>query len=172
MKEILVQFHTTSYGELLLGSFEDNLCLCDWRYRKMRARIDERLQRALGATMVTGTSQVINDTVIQLQEYFSYKRKTFDIELKMVGTEFQKKVWQQLMNIPYAHTASYMDLARGIGNTKAVRAVAGANGANAISIIVPCHRILGSDGSLVGYAGGLRAKKKLLKHEQNLYAQS
>ena len=87
----------------------------------------------------------------------------------MVGTEFQKSVWEELLKIPYGQTASYLELSRAIGNEKAVRAVANANGANAIGIIIPCHRIIGSDGSLTGYAGGLDVKRKLLEIENNLF---
>ena len=106
---------------------------------------------------------------IQLKEYFNFTRKVFDIPLLLIGTDFQKKVWQGLIDTPFGTTCSYLELAKRIGNEKAVRAVATANGANAISIIVPCHRIIGSKGDLVGYAGGLPAKKKLLEIESNLF---
>jgi methylated-DNA-[protein]-cysteine S-methyltransferase len=106
---------------------------------------------------------------MQLKAYFSGTRKIFNIPLLMVGTEFQKSVWEGLIKIPYGTTTSYLELSKNIGNEKAVRAVASANGANAISILIPCHRIIGSDGSLVGYAGGLPAKKKLLTLENNLF---
>lgn len=97
------------------------------------------------------------------------ERKVFDIPLHLVGTIFQKTVWQGLIDTPFGTTLSYLELAKSIGNEKAVRAVATANGANAISIIVPCHRIIGGDGSLVGYAGGLDTKKRLLQLESNLF---
>src|SRR5690606_18399830 len=93
------------------------------------------------------------------------KRTTFDIPLLFIGTDFQKSVWEALMEIPYGTTKSYLELSRDLGDENAIRAVATANGANSISIIVPCHRIIGSDGSLTGYAGGLNAKKKLLQLE-------
>jgi methylated-DNA-[protein]-cysteine S-methyltransferase len=105
-----------------------------------------------------------------MDEYFLGERKAFDIPLLMVGTEFQHSVWQGLIQIPYGTTASYLELSRNIGNEKAVRAVATANGANAISILIPCHRIIGSNGDLVGYAGGLATKKKLLELENNLFS--
>lgn len=135
----------------------------------MRSSIDGRLKNILDASMVEGESNVINRTEKQLAEYFNYKRKTFDIPLHMAGTDFQKKVWNELIKVPYGKTASYLQIAEWVGNKKAVRSVATANGANAISIIIPCHRIIGSDGSLVGYAGGLRTKEKLLELEQNLF---
>jgi len=101
----------------------------------------------------------------QLDEYFNQERQSFDIPLLMVGTDFQKQVWHGLTDIPYGATCSYLELSKNIGNEKAVRAVASANGANAISIMIPCHRIIGSDGSLTGYAGGLDAKRMLLAME-------
>jgi methylated-DNA-[protein]-cysteine S-methyltransferase len=104
-----------------------------------------------------------------MKAYFANERKNFDIPLLMVGTDFQRSVWDGLIKIPYGNTASYLELSKNIGNEKAVRAVANANGANAISILIPCHRIIGSDGALTGYAGGLPAKKRLLELESNLF---
>lgn len=106
------------------------------------------------------------EVVRQLDAYFAGKRQDFDLPLSPRGTEFQLEVWQGLRNIPYAHTASYGELARRIGRPRAVRAVGAANGANPLSIIVPCHRVIGSDGSLTGYGGGLEAKQWLLAHER------
>lgn len=140
-------------------------CLCDWRYRKMRAAIDGRLMKSLGAIFVKGESNVLNKTRQQLEEYFSRERMRFDIPLLLAGTDFQKSVWDELAKVSYGNTASYLDIAERIGKKNAVRAVANANGANAISIIVPCHRIIGRNGALVGYAGGLRTKERLLKLE-------
>ncbi len=165
---IYIQYYQTPVGEIILGSFEDKLCMADWRYRKTRNHIDSRLQQGLKAEYVERDSPVLEQTRMQLDEYFNRERKTFDIPLLMVGTDFQKQVWQGLINIPYGTTASYLELSQSIGNKKAVRAVASANGVNAISIIIPCHRVIGSHGSLVGYAGGLPAKKKLLMLEQSL----
>ena len=108
----------------------------------------------------------IRKTYLQLTEYLYGKRKNFDIEIEMIGTEFQKKVWKELLNIPYGETRSYKDIAIAIGNEKACRAVGNANNKNPIAIIVPCHRVVGSDGSMTGYAGGLNIKEKLLKIEK------
>ncbi|WP_309497755.1 methylated-DNA--[protein]-cysteine S-methyltransferase [Sulfurovum sp.] len=105
----------------------------------------------------------------QMKEYLANDRKVFDVPMLMLGTDFQKSVWEGLIKIPYGETASYLELAKNIANEKAVRAVATANGANAISILIPCHRIIGSDGSLTGYAGGLDVKRKLLEIENNLF---
>jgi len=110
---------------------------------------------------------LIKKTIKQLDEYFNKKRKTFDLPLDLKGTEFQKKVWEELLKIPFGKTLSYGQLAAKTGNPKASRAVGMANNRNPIPIIIPCHRVIGSDGSLTGYAGGLELKKFLLEHEQD-----
>jgi len=107
----------------------------------------------------------LQEAVSQLQEYFDGKRKDFDFKLNPKGTYFQQKVWQELLNIPYGKTISYLDLSKKLGDVKAIRAVASANGKNPLWIVVPCHRVIGTDGSLTGYAGGLWRKKWLLEHE-------
>lgn len=109
--------------------------------------------------------QVLQQTIAQLQEYFAGSRKQFDIPLQPEGTDFQNKVWQQLSTIPFGKTASYLDVAKAVSGEKAIRAVGAANGKNPICLIVPCHRVIGSDGSLTGYAGGLWRKEWLLQHE-------
>lgn len=167
--KIKIQYFKTPYGELIIGSFEDKLCLCDWRYRKMRESIDKRIKKGLNSDFIEESSDVIENTKAQLTEYFTDERKEFDIPLLFVGSDFQKSIWDALTQIPYGTTNTYLGLSRIIGNEKAIRAVASANGANAISIIVPCHRIIGSDGKMVGYAGGLAVKKKLLSLENALY---
>ena len=111
-------------------------------------------------------TELIKKAYTQLEEYLSGKRTEFNIEIEMIGTEFQKKVWKELLNIPYGETRSYKDIAIAIGNEKACRAVGNANNKNPIAIIVPCHRVVGSDGSMTGYAGGLNIKEKLLKIEK------
>jgi len=103
--------------------------------------------------------------IAQLDEYFNKKREIFDLPLDLQGTEFQKRVWNELLRIPFGKTVSYKELTLRLGDIKAIRAVAAANGANPVSIIVPCHRVIGSDGSLTGYAGGLWRKQWLLDHE-------
>ena len=111
-------------------------------------------------------TELIKKAYTQLEEYLSGKRTEFNIEIEMIGTEFQKKVWKELLNIPYGETRSYKDIAIAIGNGKACRAVGNANNKNPIAIIVPCHRVIGSNGSMTGYAGGLDIKEKLLKIEK------
>jgi len=168
MDSIVVTEYQSPVGVLLIGSFKDELCLCDWKYRKMRETIDQRIKTGLNAGYQEGSSDMIQKTILQLEEYFAKKRTAFDLPLKLVGTTFQKQVWDGLLNIPYGSTLSYLTLSEKLGNPKAIRAVASANGANAISIIIPCHRIVGSDGKLVGYAGGVDVKKKLLKLESKI----
>ncbi len=114
----------------------------------------------------------LHEAVTQLQEYFDGKRKDFDFKLNPKGTDFQQKVWQELLNIPFGKTMSYMDLSKKLGDVKAIRAVASANGKNPLWIVVPCHRVIGTDGSLTGYAGGLWRKKWLLEHENPTNQQS
>ena len=138
---IKVQRYESPCGLLLLGSFGDKLCLCDWQVEKHRDHVDRRLKRMLCSEFEVGTS------------------------LLFVGTDFQKTVWNELLEIPFGKTVSYGEMAQRIGMSKAVRAVANANGANSISIFAPCHRVIGSDRSLTGYGGGLPAKKFLLELE-------
>lgn len=114
----------------------------------------------------------LEDCAYQLQEYFQGIRKNFDLKLNPQGTPFQKKVWAMLQNIPYGKTVSYLDLAKQLGDVKTIRAVANANAKNPLWIVVPCHRVIGTDGSLTGYAGGLHRKEWLLNHESPFKQQS
>lgn len=152
-------------GQLLLGSLNDKLCLCDWAVEARRSRVDGRLKRWFKADFEEETSEALERSVEQLDEYFTGKRKLFDIQPLYAGTCFQQKVWGELLNIPFGQTVSYGEIARRIGMPNAVRAVANAIGANAISVIVPCHRVVGGNGLLTGYAGGLDAKRRLLELE-------
>ncbi|GGK36359.1 MULTISPECIES: methylated-DNA--[protein]-cysteine S-methyltransferase [Flavobacteriaceae] len=135
-----------------------------------------------GITSITVIDEVIEtskniptdlqDCVLQLDEFFKGNRKNFNLKLNPKGTEFQKKVWEALQNVPYGKTRTYLEQSKVIGNVKAIRAVASANGKNPIWIVIPCHRIIGTDGSLIGYAGGLWRKKWLLEHENPTTQQS
>ncbi len=118
------------------------------------------------------TPECLSECVLQLKEYFNGKRASFNLVVNPKGTSFQKKVWKELLTIPYGKTSSYLAQSRALGDVKAVRAVASANGRNPLLIIIPCHRIIGSDGSLTGYAGGIWRKKWLLAHENPLKQQS
>lgn len=168
MKEkniITIKRYESPCGILILGSYGDKLCLCDWQMESHRNHVDRRLKRQLDAEFEAGTSAVIENAVKELDEFFAGKRREFDVPLLFVGTDFQKTVWNELLKIPYGKTVSYGEMARRIGNPRAVRALANANGANSISIFAPCHRVIGSDNSLTGYGGGLEAKRKLLTLE-------
>ncbi|MRI34029.1 cysteine methyltransferase [Endozoicomonas sp. OPT23] len=170
MNTIEIQYHKTTHTKFILGSYEGELCLLDFRYRKMRETVDSRLRRGVSATFIEQDNELLQETRKQLDEYLGGGRKEFDLPLKLIGSDFQQSVWNALLEIPYGETSSYLELARTINNEKAVRAVANANGANAIGIIIPCHRIIGSNGELVGYGGGLPLKKKLLDLEKSKHA--
>ncbi|QJI45386.1 methylated-DNA--[protein]-cysteine S-methyltransferase [Pseudomonas sp. ADAK2] len=119
----------------------------------------------LGPMTEAADNPILLRTVEQLQEYFAGTRNQFDLELDFAGTQFQKKVWQALLTIPFGETRSYSEIAQQIGNPSAVRAVGAANGKNPISIVAPCHRVIGASGKLTGFAGGLEAKERLLTLE-------
>jgi methylated-DNA-[protein]-cysteine S-methyltransferase len=163
---IFIQTYKSPVGDMILGSYDNALCIANWKYAKTKERIERKLAKALNAEYIDASSEVIEEAKKQLDEYFAGKRSDFDLPLLMVGTDFQKSVWHALLEIPYGETASYLEQAKRIGNEKAVRAVASANGVNAISIFIPCHRIIGSNGTLTGYAGGLDTKAKLLELER------
>ncbi len=117
------------------------------------------------------TNEILEICKLQLNEYFSDSRKEFDLPLYFSGTDFQNKVWTQLQTIPFGKTISYLQLAKNLGDSKCIRAAGTANGKNPFAIIVPCHRVIGKDGSLTGYAGGLWRKQWLLEHEHNIQKQ-
>ena len=124
------------------------------------------------AEITTVLPDELKSAVAQLQDYFNGKRTKFSFKMNPVGTEFQQRVWQELLNIPFGKTCSYLELSKKLGDVKAIRAVASANGKNPLWIVVPCHRVIGSDGSLTGYAGGLWRKKWLLEHENPVKQES
>ena len=167
---ISIQYFQHAYAEFILGSYNNALCLCDFRYRKLRSAVDARIQKLLNAQFIEKNSDVIETTKVQLSEYFSGARTSFDLPLITAGTSFQKSVWDALQTIRYGETLSYRDLATTIDNEGAVRAVGTANGANALAIIIPCHRVIASDGSMGGYGGGLPLKKRLLALEEKVLA--
>lgn len=166
---ICVQCYPSPCGELLLGSTGDSLCLCDWLGPVTRhERIMRRIASSCRGRIVDSSSQVIDRAVGQLDEYFSGRRRLFSLPLRLIGTDFQQRVWLKLLEIPYGSTVSYLQLASMLGCPGAVRAVANANGANPISIIVPCHRVIGSDGRLTGYGGTIPVKHRLLTLESSI----
>lgn len=152
-------------GEMILGSFGDRLCICDWAVERRRPTIDRRICRHLNAVYEEGISDIIRRAIIELDEYFAGERTEFTVPVIFTGSEFQCRVWDELMRIPYGATTSYGEVARRISNPGAVRAVASANATNPISIFVPCHRVIGSNHKLTGYGGGLDAKRHLLQLE-------
>ena len=162
---IKIQHYVSPCGGLRLGEFEGKLCLCNWTEEKHPGRVDKRLQHRLAATYIEETSDLLQEAIRELDEYFRGERQQFALPLLFVGTDFQKQVWQQLHTIPYGQTISYGEMARQLGCPTSVRAVANANGANAMSLFAPCHRVIGSNGSLTGFGGGIEAKKYLLALE-------
>ena len=116
----------------------------------------------------SGSHPLLENAIEQLKQYFNGERTAFDFEIKQNGTDFQHRVWNELLNIPFGKTLSYLQLSKKVGDVKAIRAVGTTNGKNSIAIVVPCHRVIGTDGSLTGYAGGLWRKQWLLDHESNL----
>ncbi len=167
---VVVQRIPTPLGPMVVGATDDHLCLLEFGERRMLATQLDRLRRRLGSSMVPGSNSIIERTAAEVEAYFAGKLQRFTVPIIDPGTEFQRTVWTELMNIPYGTTASYKDIAHRIGRPTAMRAVARANGDNRLAIIIPCHRVIGNDGSLTGYGGGLWRKKQLLEHEQSTVA--
>ncbi len=162
---ISIRQYTSPCGELTLGSYDDFLCACLWTNGQHADSIKKRLKKYLDATIEEKPSDITEEAARQLDEYFAGQRTRFKIPIILCGSDFQHSVWQQVWEVPYGTTTSYRKLATMVARPYASRAVANANGRNAVSIFVPCHRIIGSDGSLTGYEGGLEAKRFLLQLE-------
>ena len=152
---------------MVFGSSENGLCLLDFKYRKSFPRILNRIKSLYSEEITYGSSEFIQLAENELDQYLKGKLKKFTVPLDLKGTNFQLKVWKALLKIKYGKTKSYLDIANAIEQPDAVRAVANANGQNGIAIIIPCHRVIGSDGSLTGYGGGLPIKRKLLRLESS-----
>lgn len=155
----------TPLGTMFAGAVEQGICLLEFTDRKMLETEFKLLTRLLNATIIQGDNKHFALLNQQLDEYFVGKRKEFSIPLVTPGSAFQQLVWKELQNIPYGSTRSYKQQAIALKKPEAVRAVANANGMNRIAIIIPCHRVIGSDGNLTGYAGGLWRKKWMLDLE-------
>jgi len=155
----------TPLGPMLAGAVEEGICLLEFVDRRMIETQIKRLKKYLNAEFVPGQSRYFNELNSQLKEYFDGKRKKFNLPLSLLGTDFQLKVWKELQKIPYGRTRSYQQQAIALKNPKAVRAVARANGDNRIAIIIPCHRVIGKNGELAGYGGGMWRKQFLLNLE-------
>ncbi len=151
---------------MIVAATDTHLCLLEFVDRRMLTTQVQRLRKRLGAAFVPERNDIIRQTEAEISSYFDGGRQTFDVPMVMPGTEFQQQVWHALTEIPYGHTVSYRELATTVGRPAAVRAVGTTNGLNALAIIVPCHRVIGADGKLVGYGGGLWRKKRLLELEQ------
>lgn len=156
---------STPLGPMLVGATDEALCLLEFIDRRALPTQVRRLRQGLRATFVPGRTEVIARTQEQIGAYFAGQLRAFSLPLTMPGTEFQLLVWQALQRIPYGETRSYADLAGQIGRPAAVRAVGTTNGLNALAIVVPCHRVVGADGRLTGYGGGLWRKQRLLELE-------
>ena len=154
-------------GSIIACATENGLCFLGFIGQKRLEKQFIEIQRHFNAIILPGKNVHLTKVKKEITEYFDGKRKTFSVSLDIVGTDFRKKVWTELLNIPYGQTISYKEQAIALDHLKAIRAVASANGANKISIIVPCHRVIGSDGSLTGYAGGLHKKNWLLNFEKS-----
>jgi O-6-methylguanine DNA methyltransferase len=163
---IVTTTFSTPVGEMIAGATDAGVCLLDYKWRKMMPAIQKRIGQGLNESFEEGEHPLIDLVQQELLEYFEGKRKEFSVPLQTVGSDFQKSVWDSLLRIDYGHTVTYMHQAKVYGDEKAIRAVATANGMNSIAIIIPCHRVIGADGSLTGYAGGITAKRWLLEHER------
>lgn len=166
-KLVSFQYYDSPCGKIILASVDGFLCLCDWAEKPCAERNKRRLARLQNADFKEETSSVLLQAKAQLDEYFAGERRSFDLPLLPVGTDFQKKVWAALLEIPYGETMTYKEIAQRVDNLKGIRAVAQAIGANGICIVIPCHRVIGSDRSLTGFAGGLEAKMTLLRVEKS-----
>lgn len=161
----------TPLGEMIAAATNEGICMLEFADCVKLSKELSELKKLLNSDIRQGRNIHLRHLKKQLKEYFAGRRTEFDLPLLTPGTEFQQAVWNELLKIPYGETISYRKQADALNNPLAVRAVAGANGSNRIGIIIPCHRVIGSDGSLVGYGGGVRRKKWLLDHEKKYSGQ-
>lgn len=162
----------TPLGEMVAGATKEGICLLEFSDRRMLQTEYDQLARLLNTTFKDGLNRNLRQLRKQLKEYFAGKRKIFSLSLIYPGSDFQVAVWNELLKIPFGETRTYQGQAVKLNNPGSVRAVAHANGMNRISIIIPCHRVIGSDGKLVGYGGGLKRKRWLLDHEKKYSGQA
>ena len=162
----------TPVGLMVAGAVEEGICLLEFSDRRMLNTEYKDLARLLKTTIEDGENKHTREIRKQLGEYFAGKRKEFTVPLITPGTMFQQAVWKELQKIPFGSTRSYQEQAEILNKPDAIRAVANANGMNRIAIVIPCHRVIGSDGSLTGYGGGLKRKKWLLNHEKQYSGQA
>ncbi len=162
------QWIDTPFGPMVAMADDHALYLLEFTMRRGLEREVERMRKNLRAAIVPGRTAIIDSIEAELKSYFSGQLKTFKTPLYIGGTDFQKAVWQKLIEIPYGETRSYADLAHSLGRPKAFRAVARANGTNQLAVIIPCHRVINKNGDLGGYAGGVARKQQLLDLESNV----
>lgn len=163
---IVIHRFTTPIGPMFVCATEQGVCLLEFVDRRALEREFDDLQSRLNARIIAGENNHTRQTEKEIGEYFAGKRQQFTLALHTPGSAFQQKVWQQLDTVPYGETSHYQALAIKMENPDAVRAVAGANGANRVAIVIPCHRIIGKNGAMTGYGGGIARKKWLLEHEK------
>lgn len=156
----------TPVGTMITCAVQEGVCLLEFEDRRMLSAELKQISTTLKANIVEGDNKHFAKLEQELQDYFSGKLKHFSVPLILTGSDFQKRVWNVLQTIPYGKTRSYKEQAIAVGNIESIRAVAHANGMNKIAIIIPCHRVIGSNGELTGYGGGLWRKKYLLELEQ------
>ncbi len=165
-KVITMTEFSTPLGPMLAGATSEGVCILEFTNRiKLEKEITE-LQNLLNATTAQGRNQHLDQLEVELKEYFDGSRKEFEVLLHTPGNDFTQSVWQILQEIPYGTTCSYKEQADKMNNPKAIRAIATTNGRNRLAIIIPCHRVIGSNGSMTGYAAGVDKKKWLLKFER------
>jgi AraC family transcriptional regulator of adaptative response/methylated-DNA-[protein]-cysteine methyltransferase len=161
----------TPIGEMAAAATKDGICLLEFIENRILSSEFENLASKFNMDVKSGVNRHLRALKKQLKEYFKGKRKEFSVSLVTPGTEFQQAVWDVLRKIPYGTTISYLEQAKLIKNPGAVRAVASANGSNPVAIIIPCHRVIGSGGALIGYGGGLERKRWLIVHEKKYSGQ-
>jgi AraC family transcriptional regulator, regulatory protein of adaptative response / methylated-DNA-[protein]-cysteine methyltransferase len=161
----------TPLGEMIAGATDEGVCLLEFTDRKILPEEYNDLKKLLNTSIEDGENKHTRMLKKQLKEYFKGRRKEFTISLVTPGSAFQQAVWRELQDIPFGATRSYHEQSVALGNADSIRAVANANGLNRIAIVIPCHRVIGSDGRLVGYGGGLSRKKWLLDHEKKFSGQ-
>jgi AraC family transcriptional regulator, regulatory protein of adaptative response / methylated-DNA-[protein]-cysteine methyltransferase len=161
----------TPLGEMVAGATDAGVCLLEYTDRRMLPTEYKDLTRQLKTTVEDGENKYLKILRKQLKEYFDGRRKEFSVPLVTPGSEFQQAVWKELQNIQFGSTRSYQEQAIALNRPDSVRAIANANGMNRISIVIPCHRVIGSNGRLTGYGGGLKRKRWLLDHEKKYSGQ-
>lgn len=170
MSQVEISYYQTEFGLIKLGLHAEKLCLCDWDHRATREKLDKRIKQFLEAEFVVSENSLFTSLKAQLDEFFVGKCLNLDFPTTAIGTPFQKHVWAAVDLIGYGQTLSYGELAKKVGKHKGVRSVANAVGANPLSLFTPCHRVIGSNGKLIGYAGGIPAKKFLLELESKQFS--